>query len=600
MAVVDDDVVVELLDDHVRAPLELGAVLPGPPVAQASRGVEPRARVVEAVRDLVADDRPDAAVVDGVVRVGPEHRRLEDPGREHDLVVQRVVVGVDGRGRASPTRSVSIGSPRRASCRRTSKVDAARRLPTNDVRSSSRRGVVAPPRRIADLEGELRVLGERLPSRRLGHPGGVSDRPLHRREQVPHQLLAAGLGMGRERRVHVQPRDGVADVGARRAEDALPARLLLLLAAERPAVEGERLVLECGRQGGRAGTDEVPAEHVAKDPGRRLRDRRVELTKNPACSIETVGAATPSSPTNLPSARAGHQPVEVGDPVAVHREPWIAPLLRGERRLGQPALEGQDRIRRRLGLVASRAQVAQLRRHVGRVGRPQRDRSLVVVEVVVAVGQAQPRLQEIDQVGVRVLEVRVELEREERSGAHAMEVERDRAHVVGRRNGLDPVEVRTQRRRCPPRRSRPRPCRPRSSRPPGVRRSPRRHLRRRRPRAGGAGAPGCARWVTWKEPQIGCSGGTGLAASQRRVHVVVEVLGGRDALVQGGSVDRAQVVGHVQRSLGWRRLGRTGLARAQGYVGPDAGRSPRSRGWWDAVLRFGDELIATGAHGPAT
>ena len=62
------------------------AVLLGPPVAQRAGGVVARALVVEAVPDLVPDDRADAAVVDGVVGLEVEERRLQDAGREDDLV----------------------------------------------------------------------------------------------------------------------------------------------------------------------------------------------------------------------------------------------------------------------------------------------------------------------------------------------------------------------------------------------------------------------------------------------------------------------------------------------------------------------------------
>jgi hypothetical protein len=71
------------------------AVGGGPPVGDVAVAVVLRALVVEAVADLVADDRADAAVVGGVVGLGVEERRLQDRGREHDLVHPRVVVGVD-------------------------------------------------------------------------------------------------------------------------------------------------------------------------------------------------------------------------------------------------------------------------------------------------------------------------------------------------------------------------------------------------------------------------------------------------------------------------------------------------------------------------
>jgi hypothetical protein len=71
--------------EHAGGPRK-GGVLRGPPVAQHAVAVGLAALVVEAVADLVADDAADAAVVDGRVGVGIEERRLQDGGREDDLV----------------------------------------------------------------------------------------------------------------------------------------------------------------------------------------------------------------------------------------------------------------------------------------------------------------------------------------------------------------------------------------------------------------------------------------------------------------------------------------------------------------------------------
>ena len=54
----------------------------------------------------MADDHADGAVVHGVVGVHRERGRLQDPGREHDLVEQRVVIRVGGRRRHAPAAAV--------------------------------------------------------------------------------------------------------------------------------------------------------------------------------------------------------------------------------------------------------------------------------------------------------------------------------------------------------------------------------------------------------------------------------------------------------------------------------------------------------------
>ena len=69
---------VVLRDQRLRLHLEGRLVVGGPPVVEVAVAVVLRALVVEAVADLVADDRADAAVVLGRVGVGREERRLQD------------------------------------------------------------------------------------------------------------------------------------------------------------------------------------------------------------------------------------------------------------------------------------------------------------------------------------------------------------------------------------------------------------------------------------------------------------------------------------------------------------------------------------------
>ena len=84
-----------LADETLGAFLEGGAILSGPPVTQSACTVAGRALVVETVTDLVTDDGPDPAVVDGVVGLDVEEWRLQDGCWEDDLVAQWVVVGID-------------------------------------------------------------------------------------------------------------------------------------------------------------------------------------------------------------------------------------------------------------------------------------------------------------------------------------------------------------------------------------------------------------------------------------------------------------------------------------------------------------------------
>ena len=69
-----------------------------PPVDHVPFGVELHPRSVEAVRDFVADDGADGAVVHVRRRLDVEERRFEDAGGELDAVLGQVVEGVDDGG----------------------------------------------------------------------------------------------------------------------------------------------------------------------------------------------------------------------------------------------------------------------------------------------------------------------------------------------------------------------------------------------------------------------------------------------------------------------------------------------------------------------
>ena len=79
---------------HLGALFELGAVLGCPPQTQVTVLVELRALVIEAVSHLVAYDNADGTVVEGIVCLHVEEGRLQDSGREADLVSRGIIVSV--------------------------------------------------------------------------------------------------------------------------------------------------------------------------------------------------------------------------------------------------------------------------------------------------------------------------------------------------------------------------------------------------------------------------------------------------------------------------------------------------------------------------
>ena len=79
-----------LLNETLGAFFELLGVLRGPPVLQIAFWIELPALIVETVRQLVADDGSDGAVVHRRVHALVIERRLEDAGGEIDIVLRRM------------------------------------------------------------------------------------------------------------------------------------------------------------------------------------------------------------------------------------------------------------------------------------------------------------------------------------------------------------------------------------------------------------------------------------------------------------------------------------------------------------------------------
>ena len=243
------------------------AVLVGPPVDHRPGAVVLRALVVEAVADLVADDGADRAVVDRVVGVGMEERRLEDGGREHDLVHRGVVVRVDRLRGHVPLVAVDGGA------------DLGQLAVHGDGERAAgvaeqvggvglQRGVVLELLGVADLRGERGELLQRPLLGGVAHPRQRADALAVGRDEVVDELAHALLGGGRELGADVDLADRLAHRALDEPDAALPARTQLVGAAERASVELEVGVDERGRQVRRAAVHDVPAQPVA--PGRQL------------------------------------------------------------------------------------------------------------------------------------------------------------------------------------------------------------------------------------------------------------------------------------------------------------------------------------------
>src|SRR3546814_9938288 len=96
--------------------------------------------------------------------------------------------------------------------------------------------------------------------------------------EVPHQLLHARLGLGRERDLDIALPQRLAGLVLDGAEHALPARLLFLLSAHLPAVEIEMFLRKGLAQVGRGVIDQMEAQVGLPGMDRHVAERSEEHT----------------------------------------------------------------------------------------------------------------------------------------------------------------------------------------------------------------------------------------------------------------------------------------------------------------------------------
>ena len=83
-----------------------GAVRVGPPVAQLAGRIVFGSLIVKAMPDLVADHPANRAVIHRDISRGAEERLAQNSGWENDLILGRVVIGVDRLRQHEPFGSV--------------------------------------------------------------------------------------------------------------------------------------------------------------------------------------------------------------------------------------------------------------------------------------------------------------------------------------------------------------------------------------------------------------------------------------------------------------------------------------------------------------
>ena len=184
---------VKLLDDTVAALAKILQVIGRPPVFQIAVRVELRALIVEAVRHFMTDYGADAAVIEGIVRLGVEERRLKNPRRENDFVVQGRVIGVDSRWRHAPLSLVHGLADFGQVARDFERVAAGHILDVGTAVDSKSR-VVAPLVGIADLQIHFVELVNGLLACFRAHPVERFQIVVQRRHQIADEI-ANPVGM---------------------------------------------------------------------------------------------------------------------------------------------------------------------------------------------------------------------------------------------------------------------------------------------------------------------------------------------------------------------------------------------------------------------
>ena len=96
---------VVLLDHALRAFIEFLLVFFRPPILEIAVFIELAALVVEAMREFVADGRAHVAIIGGIIFLVAEEGRLKVSGGKVDVILLRIVVGVDGRAATCTTHS---------------------------------------------------------------------------------------------------------------------------------------------------------------------------------------------------------------------------------------------------------------------------------------------------------------------------------------------------------------------------------------------------------------------------------------------------------------------------------------------------------------
>ena len=415
----------------------------GPPVAQRALGIILAALIVETMADFMADDGADAAVIDGRISLGIKKRRLQDGGGEHHLVHWRVVIGVDHCWCHEPFAAIE----RRAQFGEITiiiKAIGAIGIANCIARHNLHPGIIAPLVGVTDLGIERCQLD---PGFFLGlsrHPVGVVDALAHGGQQVFHQIVDLGLGIGGKIFVDIQPANGFTHHVVDAVDAAFPSRLIFRLAGEHLAVEGEVFI----------------DKRLGQHPGTRLQDaqRQIILPHRQRLVIEQFGTAGKGAwLADIKIALLAHagrieerRPVEprrtcrqrlrIAGVIGFHR---VAVFHTRPMRLGDGLFEAEHGLGARAGVVE--ASQCEHRGNVIDIFGARFDKFGIVDEVIITIGHAQPALADADDIAFGVLGILFDVDAEWPWNLDALRCAQRGRQFVSARNCRNAIERRLDR-----------------------------------------------------------------------------------------------------------------------------------------------------------
>src|SRR6059058_3192194 len=171
----------------------MDGVLRGPPVGELAFGIKFRARIIEAMADLVPDGGANRAVVGGGVRLRIEERRFQNGSGEVESVLEWEIQGVD-RLRSHPPFVAVDGFTQLSELVMIFPLLRSPGVPERIITTNDEPAIIAPFLGITDSDTQRFELGFGLRFCRWRHPGQRVDAMVEPGEKIFYHLLHRGLG----------------------------------------------------------------------------------------------------------------------------------------------------------------------------------------------------------------------------------------------------------------------------------------------------------------------------------------------------------------------------------------------------------------------